>query len=112
MDHFTAGQTKGLWIEGNCHINAAVAATINSSQLLVVQDGVLALNGAMAYNGVIYHLVDYQKSHVKIESMVSGIRSLLITYLRLLSKTLVTPVSLKKCRDSVCIWFAFWWPYF
>ncbi|MGR5000623.1 hypothetical protein [Vibrio celticus] len=65
MDHFTAGQTKGLWIEGNCHINAAVAATINPSQLLVVQDGVLALNGAMAYNGVIYHLVDYQKSHVK-----------------------------------------------
>ncbi|CDT51160.1 conserved hypothetical protein [Vibrio coralliirubri] len=65
MDHFTAGQTKGLWIEGNCHINAAVSATINPSQLLVVQDGVLALNGAMAYNGVIYHLVDYQKSHVK-----------------------------------------------
>ncbi|MGR5336599.1 hypothetical protein ACPV5I_14340 [Vibrio gigantis] len=65
MDHFTAGQTKGLWVEGNCHINAAVAATINPSQLLVVQDGVLALNGAMAYNGVIYHLVDYQKSHVK-----------------------------------------------
>ncbi|MCK8083276.1 hypothetical protein [Vibrio sp. 1CM24A] len=65
MDHFTAGQTKGLWIEGNCHINAAVSATINPSQLLVVQDGVLAFNGAMAYNGVIYHLVDYQKSHVK-----------------------------------------------
>ncbi|NVN84272.1 MULTISPECIES: hypothetical protein [unclassified Vibrio] len=65
MDHFTAGQSKGLWIEGNCHINAAVAATINPSQLLVVQDGVFALNGAMAYNGVIYHLVDYQKSHVK-----------------------------------------------
>ncbi|WP_215407198.1 hypothetical protein [Vibrio gigantis] len=65
MEHFTAGQTKGLWIEGNCHINAAVAATINPSQLLVVQDGVFALNGAMAYNGVIYHLVDYQKSHVK-----------------------------------------------
>ncbi|WP_372384593.1 hypothetical protein AB8613_05155 [Vibrio sp. BS-M-Sm-2] len=65
MEHFTAGQTKGLWVEGNCHINAAVAATINPSQLLVVQDGVLALNGAMAYNGVIYHLVDYQKSHVK-----------------------------------------------
>jgi len=26
---------------------------------------VLALNGAMTYNGVIYHLVDYQKSYVK-----------------------------------------------
>jgi len=65
MDHFTIGQTKGLWIEGNCHINAAVAAANNPSQLLVIQDGVLALNGAMTYNGVIYHLVDYQKSHVK-----------------------------------------------
>ncbi|MFA0054011.1 hypothetical protein [Vibrio echinoideorum] len=65
MSHFTSGQTKGLWIEGNCHINAAVAAANNQSQLLVVQDGVLALNGAMTYNGVIYHLVDYQKSYVK-----------------------------------------------
>ena len=65
MDHFILGQTKGLWVEGNCYINAAVAATINPSQLLVVQDGVFAVNGAMAYNGVIYHLVDYQKSHVK-----------------------------------------------
>ncbi|WP_102502237.1 hypothetical protein [Vibrio lentus] len=65
MDHFTLGQTKGLWVEGNCHINSAVAAANNQSQLLVIQDGVLALNGAMTYNGVIYHLVDYQKSHVK-----------------------------------------------
>ncbi|MEZ8036545.1 hypothetical protein [Vibrio crassostreae] len=65
MDHFTPGQTKGLWVEGNCYINSAVAAANNQSQLLVIQDGVLALNGAMTYNGVIYHLVDYQKSHVK-----------------------------------------------
>ncbi|WP_299691779.1 hypothetical protein [uncultured Vibrio sp.] len=65
MNHFTSGQTKGLWIEGNCHINASVAATNNPAQLLVVQDGVFALNGAMTYNGVIYHLVDYQQSHVQ-----------------------------------------------
>ncbi|MEZ9463747.1 hypothetical protein [Vibrio splendidus] len=65
MDHFTPGQTKGLWVEGNCYINSAVAAANNQSQLLVIQDGVLALNDAMTYNGVIYHLVDYQKSHVK-----------------------------------------------
>jgi len=64
-NHFTAGQTKGLWIKGNCHINSAVAAISNVSQLLVVQDGVFALNGALAYNGVIYHLVDYQDINVK-----------------------------------------------
>jgi hypothetical protein len=65
MEHFTLGQTKGLWIEGNCHINSTVVATNNLSQLLVIQDGVFALNSPMTYNGVIYHLVDYQKNHVK-----------------------------------------------
>ncbi|MFA0195540.1 hypothetical protein AB4454_12595 [Vibrio artabrorum] len=65
MDHFTLGQTQGLWIEGNCYVDTAVVATNNQSQLLVIQDGALALRGAMTYNGVIYHLVDYQKSHVK-----------------------------------------------
>ncbi|GMM90071.1 type II secretion system protein [Vibrio fortis] len=62
MNHFTAGQTKGLWIEGNCHINASVAANLNAAQLLVIHDGAFALNGAMTYNGVIYHLVDYADS--------------------------------------------------
>lgn len=65
MSHFTVGQTKGLWIEGNCHINASVAANLNTAQLLVIHDGAFALNGAMTYNGVIYHLVDYANSITK-----------------------------------------------
>ncbi|WP_047045525.1 hypothetical protein [Vibrio mexicanus] len=74
-DHFVSGQTKGLWIEGNCHIDASVAAHANVSQMLVIQDGVLAVDGAMVYNGVIYHLVDYGKTNVKnrIDNFWSGL---------------------------------------
>ncbi|MCJ2378435.1 hypothetical protein LNL84_16595 [Vibrio sp. ZSDZ34] len=64
-DHFVLGEERGLWLEGHCYIDRAVAANANATQLLVVNNGALALNGSLVFNGVVYHRVDMENNTVR-----------------------------------------------
>lgn len=46
-----------IWVEGNCDIST-VSSSNTKGIILVVQNGLLAINGAVSFHGVLYHFIN------------------------------------------------------
>lgn len=63
-DHFNNTEKRGLWLVGNCEVSGAVNEPDTRGQMLVIENGAFAFNGALVFNGLVYHRVDSKDSAV------------------------------------------------